>query len=262
MDKAEDIKKNVKWIIVAVVFIIIYIIFALFVGGKSSVKTNNYIIIGDNLIWREINNMWYQEVKADGDLLNQKYIVYNGNKSYKADSVQYVSDEWYFFDSDYKRIPHNNFRVAYTDNLKIKLADTSVEGYSDSDDVYILDAINPSDETQWNIFRNRLNKVTYDFDNDGSEETIYITTNASTTVQDYDFASYLFLVKNNKVVNVIEGGDDPYGIVEVLDIDNDGNYEIVISQGIIDNATFEDCYQIYKVVNGKLGLVQNCLFNN
>lgn len=261
MDKAEDIKKYVKWIIIAILFVIVYIIFALFVGREDRGETDNYLIVKEDLIWHEIDNKWYQEVEVTDDLLKQKFVLINGKNKINVDNLQFSNGKWYFFDKDYKLISSDNFRVAYTDNLKIKLADTSVEGYSDSDDVYILDAINPSDETQWNIFRNRLNKVTYDFDNDGSEETIYITTNASTTVQDYDFASYLFLVKNNKVVNVIEGGDDPYGIVEVLDIDNDGNYEIVISQGIIDNATFEDCYQIYKVVNGKLGLVQNCLFN-
>lgn len=256
----EKYKKKIKWLVIIAVVLIIYVGVILLLNNKNNEVSNNYVIVGNEIIWHRINNQWYQEVNVSKDLLKQKFIYDDGQKKTQVNDLKYLNDQWHFFDKDHKELSSDQFRIAYTYNLNIKLANFMLEGYDSNDDKFLLKLFELTAD-EWSVLKNQMNKVSYDFDNDGNVETIYLISSTSTTVQNDGFDSYLFLVKNNEIVNVIGGGEDSFGIIEVLDIDNDDNYEIVISKGVINNPTFRDCYQIYKIVDGTLTLYQDCLFN-
>ena len=78
---------------------------------------------------------------------------------------------------------------------------------------------------------------------------------------DYEVKAYLVLVRNNRVVNVINSSDgDVFEIMDVIDLDSDGKDEIIIGKDVVDVPTFYSCYQIYKIESNELQLYQDCLF--
>ena len=256
----EKYKKNIKWVVIIAVLIMVYIAIAFVLNNKDNGVTNNYVIVGNEIIWHKINDKWYQEANVSQDLLNQKFIYDDGQKKTQVDDLEFSRGQLRFFDENHKTLSNKHFRVAYTNNLNIKLADFTLEGYDSNDDNILFELFDLNAD-EWAYLKSQMKKINYDFDNDNNIETLYIITNLSSNIQDYGFGSYLFLVKNNKIVNVIEGGEDSFKIIDVLDIDNDDNYEIVISKGASDSPTFNDCYPIYKIVDSTLTLYQDCLFN-
>ena len=47
--------------------------------------------------------------------------------------------------------------------------------------------------------------------------------------------------------------------MDILDLDGDGLYELVVSKGVLNLPTLNDCYQIYEFSNGKYRLKQDCI---
>lgn len=262
MNNLERVKKNVKWVVLVLIVIILYVLFAIFFGKKETVSSNNYLLIGNSLIWHEKNGKMYQETKVSNDLLQQKFVVFDGINRVNVDNLKYSDQQWYFFDTNYKQLAANNYRVAYSGNLKIRLANYSLEFYDDNDDQYIEEVAEPESAEQFDRYRKTLNKVNFDFDGDGSIETLYTITSTILDVVNYSFHSYMFLVDDDNVISQVQTtGSNPLLIEEVLDLDNDDKFEIVVSKGILDNPTLDACYQIYKIDENKIKLSQDCLFN-
>ena len=261
MGKEKDMKKYIKWGVIAVLFIVVYILLAMVINNSGKKSSDNYLLIGNRLIWNEIDGKFYQKTKVTDDILNNKFSLYNGNTKYEVGNLQYTDMQWYFFDKDYKEIPTDDFKFAYSGDLNVSPIDYTVENYDSADDYYIKEVAKPSNDAQFQAFRGSLTKVTDDFDKDNVEETIYFMTSSSLVVEDYEFKSYMFIVKNGVVTDKVISDEDPYNIESVLDIDNDGDIELVISYGIINNPTLNSCYQLYEIVNGKFNLLQNCLYD-
>lgn len=262
MDNEKDIKKYIKWILIAVVAIVLYIVIALSVNNANNVSSNDYLIVGNKLVWHKIGNVWYQTTEVTDDLLKQKFTLDDGHDTYEISDIQYSDLQWYFFDKDYKEISSDDFRIAYSGSLKIETADYNEEGYVSSDDDVISAVVSDISASQLNIIRASLIKYFVDLDNDGKNEVIYTFSDNKMDVLDYTPTSYLVLVKNGEVLDQIKttGSSTMYVVQEILDLDNDGAYELVVSSDVIDNPTFDSCYQIYKIVSGKIKLYQQCLY--
>lgn len=260
MKDKKNIKKHVKWIIIAIIFVVLYIVFALFINNQNDRKSNNYLLIGNKLIWNEIDGKFYQLTDVSDNLLKNKFTVDNGNK-YQADNLQFTDRKWYFFDKDYNEIIYDDSSIAYSGDLDVSTISYDILNYDKNDDQYIQEVAQPQNDSLFNIYTQGLNKVIYDFDGDGEMESLYFMTNASLTVTDYSMNSYMFIVKNNEVTDIVKSDDDTFNLEGVLDINNDGKLELVISYGAINISTFDACYQIYHVNGGKFDLIQNCLYS-
>ena len=46
--------------------------------------------------------------------------------------------------------------------------------------------------------------------------------------------------------------------MEILDLNDDNNYEIIVSKGSIDVKTLDTCYQIYEMENSSWKLIHDC----
>lgn len=262
MDKENDIKKYIKWILIGVIAIVLYIVIALSVNNSSKATSDDYLLVGNKLIWNKIDGVWYQVTEVNDDLLKHKYTLDDGQNTYQIADIQYSDLQWYFFDENYKEISSDGFRVAYSGDLKIKTADYNEEKYDESDDDVISAVVSDISVSQLNIMRASLLKYSVDLDNDGQNEVIYTFSDNKLDVLDYIPTSYLVLVKNGEVLDQIKttGSSTMYVVQEILDLDNDGAYELVVSSDVIDNPTFDSCYQIYKIVSGKIKLYQQCLY--
>ena len=254
-------KKNIKFIIIIIFLFIIYMFFAFFLVNQKDDDMVNYLIIGDTLIWQEDSDKWYQLNDYNDKMNNNRYWVYNGNDVLKAQNVQYNNYKWYFFDENYNQINNDNFRLAYSGKEKIEVANYQEKNYESSDEDIISEVTKESDEKRIDVYRKSLNKIEYDFDNDGTTEVIYTFSDYVLDVMSYDSKNYMVLTKNNKVVDVIKTvNNNILSFVEILDIDFDGQYEVVVSQGVINVPTFDSCYQIYKIDDDKLIQAQDCLY--
>ena len=100
--------------------------------------------------------------------------------------------------------------------------------------------------------------VTLDFDKDGTEETLYASTNYEFNSTNKDCHSFFYMVKNDKIVDVIENKDLPYNFVSVFDIDKDNKYEVVMSYAVKNNPTLDACYKLYKYKKDKWTIIKDC----
>ncbi len=254
-------KKKIKFIIIIVLLFIIYIVFALFFVNLKSNDSVNYLIIGDSLIWQEDGGKWYQLNNYSDKMKNNNYWVYNGNNILKAQNIQYRNYKWYFFDENYNQINNDDFRLAYSGKKKMKVANYQEMGYEPKDEAIIESVIKINDEEIMDLYRKSLKKIEYDFDDDGTIETIYSFSSYILDVLNYDPKNYLVLTKNNKVIDTIETDkDNILNFVEILDINFDAQYEMVMSKGVINLPTFDSCYQIYMIDDDKLVEIQDCLY--
>ena len=258
MDKG----KKIKLTIIIIIIVILYIVFALFVNNWKVSSSDNYILVGDYLILHEDRGKLYQVKKVTDDVLKQSYSVYDGNEFTDVYNLQFVSNKWVFFDKNYKELDLDDFKFAYSGNAKVSDINYSKAGYDDNDEDILSEVLNLQDSEQKRIFTSTLSKVSFDFDKDGQEETVYTTTNVSLTSQNYAFKSYMFLVRNGKVLDVKEADTNTFSVMEVLDVDDDKKYDIIVGRNIVDVAMFDDCYQMYRIENDKLKLVQDCKFDD
>lgn len=253
-------KKNIKFIIIIIFLFIIYMFFAFFLVNRKDDNVVNYLIIGDALIWQENSDKWYQ-LNDYNDMMNNNYWVYNDNDILKAQNVQYSNYKWYFFDENYNQVNNDNFRLAYSGKEKMKVANYQEENYESIDEDIISEVTKESDEEKVDLYRKSLKKIEYDFDNDGTTEVIYTFSDYVLDVMSYSPENYMVFTKNNKVVDVIKtDNNDILSFVEILDIDFDDQYEIVVSKGVINVPTFDSCYQIYEIGDNKLSQAQDCLY--
>ena len=261
MNIKKELKKNVKYIAILGVVVILYVLMVLFITRDKYIEDTDYLIIDDYLIWHKDGNLWYQVKEYNEEIGNNKFSVVNGNNLLTVDNIQYVDDKWYFFDNDYNEIKVNNFRYAYSGDENVEVAAYQVEGYSALDEIIIGEATDERLEDRLDLYRGSLQKIEYDFDNDGNMEKVYTFNDYVLDVVDYVPKNYLVFVKNNRVVNVLEGEDtNVFNFVEVLDTDFDGSFEIVVSSNVVNVPTLDSCYQIYKIRDDKLVLLQDCLF--
>ena len=255
----DDKKKYIKWSVVAVIFIILYILFALFVNNWKFSSSNNYILVGNYLIWHENKGKYYQLQRSNDTITKNKFTVYDGKKEITDLTAQYSSNDWLFFDKNYNQ-KAKNYKFAYSGNSKVNSVDYITSTYEDNDYSIINNALK-KENTKDILIKNSV-KYSADFDGDGKIEDIYTTSNMSLVAVDYSIASYMFLVKDNKVVDIKKAGNNTFNIMEIVDINNDQKAEIIVGRQAFNNPTFNLCYQMYNVKNNKLTLKQDCLYEN
>lgn len=254
-------KKNIILLGVVVLLLGLYAIFILFFDDEVINKAN-YLYVGDSLIWRYKNNQFVQVVEAPEGVQEYDYTVYDGLEKKNANYAQYVNNKWNFLGKNYTDLNIKDFRIAYTGLKDIEVADYNFELYDSNDDKYISMVNNTSNQEELNYFKNSLVKVRVDLDGDGNDETLYTMSSYSLTISDIgsEPLSYMFVVDDGEVSVIAESsGQEPFNIIDIFDIDYDGLFEVVVSKGVLNLPTLEDCYQIYEFNNGKYQLKQDCI---
>jgi len=249
-----------KQLIIGIIILILFIIVVIIVNFIINYKPNKYLIIKDNIILEKTSKGWEQLTKVNPDILKQKYTVDTGNKKYENSQLNYASDVWYYIDENYKNIDGSSVRIAYSKMDDIRLADYIIEDIDETDYEIMETLLEEEGYKNTNSFLNNTQKIVLDLDNDGNNETIYTTTNASLEYTGEEEISIMFLVKNDQIVQVIDTNTSgPYTIMEILDLDNDGKYEMIVNKGDIDIMSFDSCYQIYKKTKEKWKLEKDCI---
>jgi len=252
-------KTEKKQLVIALIILGLFVGTILAINVFNSHKSNQYIIIGKTLILEKKSNEWQQLEEVNQDLLKQKYIVDTGEKKYKNTTVNYASNTWYYVDEHFNNIDSNKVRIAYNKVDNIKLADYTWQMADETDLDILSSALEDENIKDINSFLINTIKITIDLDNDGSDENIYTSTNASLSYDGQPQFSKMFVVKDDEIIQTINSdGNEPFYIIEILDLDNDGKYEIIVNKGDIDIKKFDSCYQIYKINKNKLKIEKDC----
>lgn len=251
-----------KWKYVIVLFIIVvYFLVAIFISRMSEPKAEDYLIVGDTLVMQKYDNTWRKLGSVSNDVLEKEYTVIDGSNKISGAKVQYVNNEWYFFDADYRDLNPQNFALAYSHGDYNALSFVP-QYYADSDYNIVNNVLVNNGFSMDDNFRVNTRHVDVDLDGDDQTEKIYTTTNVSLSGYSEEYFSVMFLVKNNTVMQTIATStNDPFMVYGVVDLDGDNVYELIVSHGDIDRPNFDSCYQIYKKYDDRWALEQDCLVN-
>ena len=260
-EQKEEIKKYLKIGIIILLVVALYVFMIFKINGKTPISNleEKYLIVGDYLIMEYKDKKWKQLNEFSEEILDSKFSVYDGLTKIDELSMQYASGKWIFLKNDYEEENVSSFRYAFTGIENIAPANYNWSFYETSDANILLEFLKMHEIKDIDAFIDGTTKVSYDFDSDGIKETIYTTTNESLSANDETTFSGIFMEKNGTIITINEK-EGPYYIQEVLDIDNDGKYEIIISNGVVNIPTIEDCYQIYKINNDKWEIIKDCEF--
>ena len=259
-NRKKNIKKNIPFIIIIIIIIVLTVIFF-----KMQSSNNVYIILDNNRIIEYENKKYKFTEKKDYE--KSKYKVFYQNDyigSYfisKVDSftgevffTSINSENYYIFDKPLLAISDNVNYIEYQN-----------ENFLESD-ITIFNDISNKDYIKKLSDLIYTSKITLDFDNDGTLETIYIVTyesiddNENDEIINQNNYSVIFYVKNNQTYLIKEGIPyyeeenivfPNYRIRSIIDINNDNIYEIIIANMMYD----EPIYEIYELNNNKYEMV-------
>lgn len=251
----------IKIIIIAIIIVVLAIVFKFWQTNKSEAisNSNEYLIVDEHLILQRSNNQWNQINEINDSILNNQYTVYSNSGKTANVRLDYASNQWFYMNRNYEDLKLEGVRLAYNGDLNIKLADYDSEYYNDSDAGVVRAALSNTSITNIEGFTLPTRKIIFDFDGDSQNEAIYTISNYSLSAMDTELYSTIVAVKNNEVTQIIDASTSTYFFVrEVLDIDEDNQYEIIITKDIVDVPTFSTCYQIYDLVDGKWTLIKDC----
>lgn len=230
-----------------IILIPIYIIIAIFSNTKQDI-----LIIGGN-IYIEYNDKKYNiknNYKNNPQLNYRKYKIYDGEK-YIDGYIKFYKDD---ITGDTNGIIYNSTLdisnlsiplLAYTGNINIDVADTVVtDKISDNDEIILKSKLTGIIDDIDDI---NFKKITVDLNNDNQNEYIY-------SIYKYDndkiYNSIFMMDSNNRIIDIVTNGEknEEYNINYIVDVDMDGEYEIVLSSSYGYSLTN---YEIYKLKNNK-----------
>lgn len=238
-----------------IIFLIIFVIltgFIIFLVVRNNQR--GYLIINESFILSKKGNKYVQLEKIEDNIFDEVYNVYNGDL-YHDITIKYDLNNWYYFDKNYKDLNLNKVSVAYTNYFSdLKVADYDVSYYDEEDDDFIKEIVNSDD---FEKYKKSIIKSKFDIDSDGKEEVIYTLTDVELGNESKDSFSAIFLVKDGKVLKIADDSK-PYYVQAIIDLDGNGKYEIIVSNGTSDFATMDTCYQIYSIAHNRVKKIKGC----
>lgn len=247
----ENGYKNYIYLGVFIIFLLIVFLFFLFRGGKDS-----YLIVNESTIIKKEGFKYKQINSLDTKILNGNFNVYSDGEFYKDVVIKNKSNEWYYFDKDYNDLDLNKVSLAYTKTFDgLKEASYDVSFYDENDDEVLSEVLKVDDIS---AYKNSIIKSSFDIDNDGVVETIYTINNFSLNDSDGNF-SFIFLSRNGKLVKIIDkDSNDSFLVQNIVDIDGNGKYELLVSKGTNDVVTYDTCMKIYSINKNKSKCILDC----
>lgn len=248
-------------IIFSCVVIVIILLISIITGKIQDIfiKTFDpgYTIIKDKILLYKDKDGW-QETSLDSNdakkAYKKKYFVYTTSTHFNG-YIDYQNNNWFSVVKD-KGTIIKGFRLA---TLKNNISPAQYKTYegTDDDDELVTDIIN---EIGGNFNKQyRYNKIIYDLDNDGIDENVYFVTNITLDPDSYIPQSVIFVEKNNKTTIIDKAHIYKFDIEEVIDLDNDNHYELIVSKSKkTSNTEYTTCFQIYSLKDNKWQKIKKC----
>ena len=262
--KSKVDKENQKVVNKIVIGIVIYAIFMailiLMLNPKEEVVYDNkYLIIDDVYFYQYVDGEIKEISSLDTDYENYLFDIYSKNEfkgSYHVADIEYEYVRYRRKGSSGLYRPEVPY-IALTQNMDIveyekeKLSTEDVNKLTNlmySKDVYDITNINSS------------YKITLDLDDDDIDETIYFATNYDYSEIPETAFSIVYINDENGITVLEENyvtaenifNIKQYGIDNIVELENDGYYTVVISSSDMDETSllfYSSTGNIYKRIN-------------
>ena len=226
--------------IVLLIIILLYFIVLFLIFGKDNLKREKeetIIIIGNNTVWKKEKQKWSSiDSQSDKKKLEwQLYDTYINNEKIGKYYLWSDNNEWFLFDKQKNAYNYQGNLLAYKSNYKIPVKSFTTEDTTDQTYLQKLLSDNNLSETGTPTISS-ISKI--DIDNDGVDEKFYVFSNIFSydEVLPKNSYSFVFMEKENKLYMMYSFTDKFVGlsgcqpfISHVMDIDEDNNYEIVLT---------------------------------
>lgn len=228
-------RNNKVYIIVFVILIIYFVVFRFisFAINKENSKYASIIVDGVN-IWEYKESKWMTLTEEEFMEQDTLYDLYSNAEYYGDYTIRLNNKKLYAFDSKYNSLQYKDSILAINSNYDI---DVYFFGYSDvnKEDERILNGVID------NNYNNKIRKISLDVNDDDKHECFYIVDYYVDGVVSFTDIYYY----NGKLREVINKGSNylVYDIAYILDINDDGNYEIIISSNYLDTLN----YKVYRL---------------
>lgn len=252
--------------------VLVIIVVALF--GKDYVKTqkelsqNSYIFIDNNVKWEYRKGYWYNLEEQEADrIMNQFSFQVYQDKSYVG--VYYLKqydESWYFFDSNNNSRSIYGKLFAYSGDKKIQMVSMEPSVMDGNDDLYYRTILN-NNKISYEELSNlsTKEKLVYDFDGDGQDETLYAVSNVFSDIIYSDRVfSFVYLVDDGEIELLISENNPlkdvlstySYSISYVININDSKDYQLILEGNIF--RPNGDCYKMFQRMNGRYRMIKAC----
>lgn len=231
-------KKNKKKIIIGVVLIFILIAIGVYLFLNKTKKNDTYLIFNDSGAFKYEDEEWTTFNNAEDPIFDNDFNVYIDNEYKGKYEIRYVNDMWYYFDENNDSQDFSGELFAYNSKDDITLANIKKQEIDENDISYLNDVLKDEDiKTGINDYYRINEKIDFDVDGDGKEETIYAISNADVMENQDKVFSTVFYVKNDKIhtlkLDVYDSDEENYylySINNLFELEKNGKYYLSINQ--------------------------------
>lgn len=231
-------KKNKKKLIIGIVLVFVLIAIGVYLFLIIAKKNDTYLIFNDSGAFKYEDNKWTTFNNEEDSIFDKQFNVYIDNEYKGRYEIRYVNDMWYYFDENNDSQDFSGELFAYNSKDDITLANIKKQEIDKNDIFYINDILTDADiKMDINDYYRINEKVNFDIDSDGNEETIYAISNADVMENQDKVFSTVFYVKNNKVhtlkLDVYDSDEENYylySINNLFELEKNGKYYLSINQ--------------------------------
>lgn len=257
--------KNKILMFLIIIICLISIIFSILSSNLFNNDTT-YMVVCNDTLWK-YNKTWKKvNINNLKKLSYKPAYIYNGyNQIINNSYFEYKNGELDIYDENYEKQDLTPNTISVIGNNKINVANVQImDSINEYDEVYVDEVLskysinNPGDN--YNTY-----KAVYDLNNDGKEDYVFNINNFYTQdKKDYAF-SIIFSVINGEIKIVEkqivsveqELAKKSLYLTNIVDVDNDKNYEIIIFESSYGNVK-NDCHSIYKYENNQYKKLIGC----
>lgn len=226
-----------KVYIIIIVSLILYLVIFRAVSLAMNRENSKYasIIVDGVNIWEYKESSWHTLTEDEFVEQEATYDLYSAIEYYGDYTIKVNNKKLYAFDSKYNSLQYKDSILAVNSNYDIVVYFFGYSEINDDDSNRLNSVINSS-------YSNNISKIAVDVNNDDKDEYFYV-------INYYDSGEIVFTDiyyydgKLKEIVKNEEARYMNYDIAYILDINDDGKYEIIISSRYFDNVT----YKVYKL---------------
>ncbi len=235
-------RKNVY--ITLIIILVVFLALMYFLFAKDNLNQERYsttFLVGDQTVWNYSSRRWtsFTSYKTLNEINWKKFTVYEDNNKL-GNFLAWKDDKWYFFTDNKEAVVTNGGKIlAFNSNHNIDVLDFKEEQANTDSDQSVIDFVLKDHNLSTSSKLTVSTKINADLDNDQEEETIYCLSNAFAT--DYypdSVFSFVVIKDEENIFYLYEAVDDNTGtnscrpfIHHILDVNNDKDYEIIVSCG-------------------------------
>lgn len=252
----KDNKRTIIIIIIVATICILYLLMAMLLNNKDIMATvrPTYLVGGNDFVWKKENGNW-KDINDFSEINNIKFNIYYNSSSKRNGYIGFDRTNTYTKEDKDKSYKKRNVMIAIS-NGSLTLPTYEISDFIVGDNEFALSLLN-NFYFNLNLFKGK--EVNLDLDDNGVEDTLYLVSNLDENNTNGG-VSKLFIVENNEIKQVlIDTGVYWYELKSIVDLDDDGKYEIILKKMVkTGEGAYDKCYELYSLVNGKYKAVKKC----